>query len=281
MDVVLGQSYRGKGVLKYVLTRADEQLRDGVGFRVKNVAAGNDWFVKDTYYVINVLVRTGEGRTGHAFTCEKIPSKANARPPNAMPEVVGVVVYDARLRHVPLTIRLLLVLLLLSPLFVASIVAPIPAEQLPALEGDPEGEGPSRARAADAHPCHHPLQLRQGGGRGPALQEAARPHRQKGELFLVKFEEGGRRGRRLRGKRLLLGTAGVRKGGHGGAFSCFLRFFFCPCLEQMKRVSFLGCGRGQTHTANGSTLSTLRTMVSRETPPSGGGVGVSLRFRAE
>lgn len=58
MDVVLGSSYRGKGVLKYVLTKADEQLRDGVGFRVKSVAAGNDWFVKDTYYVINVLVRT-------------------------------------------------------------------------------------------------------------------------------------------------------------------------------------------------------------------------------
>lgn len=89
MDVVLGQSYRGKGVLKYVLTRADEQLRDGVGFRVKNVAAGNDWFVKDTYYVINVLVRTGEGRTGHAFTYEKIPSKANARPPTRCLRWVG------------------------------------------------------------------------------------------------------------------------------------------------------------------------------------------------
>lgn len=58
MDFVLGPNYRGKGVLKYILTKADEQLRDGVGFRVKNVAAGNDWYVKDTYYVVNVLVRT-------------------------------------------------------------------------------------------------------------------------------------------------------------------------------------------------------------------------------
>lgn len=56
MDLVLGDSYRRKGMLKYVLTKADEQLRDGVGFRVKNVAADNDWYVKDAYYVINVLV---------------------------------------------------------------------------------------------------------------------------------------------------------------------------------------------------------------------------------
>eukprot|EP00903_Cladosiphon_okamuranus_P011385 g10729.t1 len=75
MDVVLGPSYRGKGVLKYVLTKADEQLRDGVGFRVKNVAAGNDWFVKDAYYVINVLNNTehsreilkGRGRAGRGL----------------------------------------------------------------------------------------------------------------------------------------------------------------------------------------------------------------------
>lgn len=69
MDVVLGPQYRGKGVVKYILTKADDQLRAGMGFRVKNVAPGNDWFVKDTFYVINVLVRT------------RFPPVQNFRPP--------------------------------------------------------------------------------------------------------------------------------------------------------------------------------------------------------
>lgn len=62
MDVVLGKKYRSKGVLKYVLTTADKQLQAGVGLRVKNVGSENDWFVKDTFYVINVLVRERERR---------------------------------------------------------------------------------------------------------------------------------------------------------------------------------------------------------------------------
>ncbi len=66
MDVVLGKTYRSKGVLKYVLTMADKQLQAGVGLRVRNVGSDNDWFVKDTFYVINVLVREGERAGGGA-----------------------------------------------------------------------------------------------------------------------------------------------------------------------------------------------------------------------
>ncbi|CAM9510306.1 unnamed protein product [Pylaiella littoralis] len=75
MDTVLGQKYRGKRVLKYVLTKADQQLKDAVGFRVKTVSSNAECHVKDTYYVINVLNNTqhskeilrGRGRAGRGL----------------------------------------------------------------------------------------------------------------------------------------------------------------------------------------------------------------------
>lgn len=56
MDRVLGPTYRGKGVQKYVLAKAASRLKDSMGFRVKTVAANKPYYVKDTYYIINALV---------------------------------------------------------------------------------------------------------------------------------------------------------------------------------------------------------------------------------
>lgn len=56
MDTVLGKEYRSKGVIKYILATADQQLKKTVGFRVKTVAKEKPYYVKDTYYVINTLV---------------------------------------------------------------------------------------------------------------------------------------------------------------------------------------------------------------------------------
>lgn len=57
MDTVLGPKYRGKGVLKFVLSKAVSQLTRTLGLRVKTVASDKPYFVKDTFYVINALVR--------------------------------------------------------------------------------------------------------------------------------------------------------------------------------------------------------------------------------
>lgn len=57
MDTVLGPKYRGKGVLKFILSKAVSQLTSTLGLRVKTVASDKPYFVKDTFYVINALVR--------------------------------------------------------------------------------------------------------------------------------------------------------------------------------------------------------------------------------
>lgn len=56
MDVVLGSTYRAKGVLKYVLAQAAGKVKASLGLRVKTVSSDKPYFVKDTYYVINALV---------------------------------------------------------------------------------------------------------------------------------------------------------------------------------------------------------------------------------
>ncbi|CAN0394280.1 unnamed protein product, partial [Ectocarpus fasciculatus] len=55
MDNVLGEKYRKAGVLKFILTKADEKLQQGMGFKVKTPLPDKAWFVKDTFYVVNVL----------------------------------------------------------------------------------------------------------------------------------------------------------------------------------------------------------------------------------
>lgn len=70
MDNVLGKTYRGKGVLKYVLGKADQRLRASVGFRVKCPPPHHAYYVKDTYYVINTLVRRGK-KKANLFICTR------------------------------------------------------------------------------------------------------------------------------------------------------------------------------------------------------------------
>ncbi|CAM9113780.1 unnamed protein product [Scytosiphon promiscuus] len=55
MDDVLGSHFRKAGVLKYILTKADQRLQQGTGFKVTTLVASKACFVKDTYYVVNVL----------------------------------------------------------------------------------------------------------------------------------------------------------------------------------------------------------------------------------
>lgn len=64
MDDVLGSHFRKAGVLKYILTKADQRLQQGMGFKVTTLVAGKASFVKDTYYVVNVLVRRMPFRFG-------------------------------------------------------------------------------------------------------------------------------------------------------------------------------------------------------------------------
>ena len=55
MDNVLGSAYRGKGVLMYILKKANLLLEKSVGFRVKTVRKDKPYYVKDVFYVINAL----------------------------------------------------------------------------------------------------------------------------------------------------------------------------------------------------------------------------------
>lgn len=56
LDLVMGKSYRTKGVLKYVMSKAGDLLKETVGFKLKAVGADKPFAIKDTYYVINALV---------------------------------------------------------------------------------------------------------------------------------------------------------------------------------------------------------------------------------
>ncbi|CAN0408072.1 unnamed protein product, partial [Ectocarpus sp. 13 AM-2016] len=75
MDNVLGEKYRKAGVLKFILTKADEKLQHGMGFKVKTPLPDKPWFVKDTFYVVNVLnneqhfkeVLRGKGQAGRGL----------------------------------------------------------------------------------------------------------------------------------------------------------------------------------------------------------------------
>ncbi|CAM9838853.1 unnamed protein product [Ectocarpus sp. 4 AP-2014] len=75
MDNVLGEKYRKAGVLKFILTKADEKLQQGMGFKVKTPLPDKPWFVKDTFYVVNVLnneqhskeVLKGKGQAGRGL----------------------------------------------------------------------------------------------------------------------------------------------------------------------------------------------------------------------
>ena len=57
MDTVLGPKYRGKGVFRFILSKAAKKLTDTLGLRVKTLVEDSPYYVKDTYYVINALVR--------------------------------------------------------------------------------------------------------------------------------------------------------------------------------------------------------------------------------
>ncbi|CAM9795672.1 unnamed protein product, partial [Ascophyllum nodosum] len=55
MDTVLGPKYRGKGVFRFILSKAAKKLTDTLGLRVKTLVEDSPYYVKDTYYVINAL----------------------------------------------------------------------------------------------------------------------------------------------------------------------------------------------------------------------------------
>lgn len=57
MDLVMGKVYRSRGVIKYVMATAGDLLKKTVGFKFKSINSDKAFAVKDTYYVINALVR--------------------------------------------------------------------------------------------------------------------------------------------------------------------------------------------------------------------------------